>query len=198
MNPDDPEDYSRIIVSDTAEEPPTHYDKMDFNRMHDKVKKEMYAKYSDDPATWTVEKLATDYSVSQPRVQAILLLQEWEKRDRAAGLITEEDDLREDMVHEAHLRSVRKLEEQDGVKIETDKYKEQPVKTTGGPLRKFRVLTDTEPFPKKPDSEFYVNKLDASYKAERKLDAEHSASHKKVSNKRWTYVIKDSTRPNVK
>jgi len=58
----------------------------------------MYAKYSSSPETWTVAKLATTYGINQPRVQAILLLKEWEKADRALGLVTEDDDELEDLV----------------------------------------------------------------------------------------------------
>ena len=58
----------------------------------------MYEQYSSDPETWTVAKLATDYGIEQPRVQAILLLKEWEKQERALGLVTEEDDELEEMV----------------------------------------------------------------------------------------------------
>ena len=53
----------------------------------------MHAKYTADPATWTVPKLASAFGVSQPRVQAILLLTEWEKKDREIGKLTEEDEL---------------------------------------------------------------------------------------------------------
>ena len=58
----------------------------------------MHAKYTADPATWTVPKLASAFGVSQPRVQAILLLTEWEKKDREIGKLTEEDELLEELV----------------------------------------------------------------------------------------------------
>lgn len=90
--------------------------------MHDSVKQEIFAKYSNDPVQWNVPKLASVYGLSQPRVQAILLLKEWEKQDRAIGRVTEEHDRIEDCVHEAHLKAVRELEEQEQVSIRMDKY----------------------------------------------------------------------------
>jgi hypothetical protein len=63
-----------------------------------KVKQEMYDQHCANPEEWTVPKLATSFGCSQPRVQAILLLKEWEAKDRQAGLITPEHDLIEDLV----------------------------------------------------------------------------------------------------
>ena len=62
------------------------------------VKQEMYMQYCADPEEWTVSKLATVYKCSQPRVQAILLLKEWEQKDRELGLVTAEHDKIEDLV----------------------------------------------------------------------------------------------------
>lgn len=58
----------------------------------------MFAKYSENPEEWSVSKLATAYGVSQPRVQAILLLKTWEKQDEENGVSSELGNQLENMV----------------------------------------------------------------------------------------------------
>jgi hypothetical protein len=50
------------------------------------VKEQMYAQHLQNPEEYSVANLATSYGVSQPRVQAILLLKAWEKQDEANGV----------------------------------------------------------------------------------------------------------------
>lgn len=58
----------------------------------------MFAQHSDNPEEWTVAKLATVYGVSQPRVQAILLLKTWEKQDEENGVNSQLGNQLENMV----------------------------------------------------------------------------------------------------
>lgn len=192
QNPEDPENYSRI--TNTAESF-KRFDLMKgLNRMHDSTKMKMYLQYSDDPDTWTVAALATTYGVSQPRVQAILLLKEWEKRDRAVGLVTAEDDALEEAVHQAHLRSVRKLEAQEGVRLLSDQTEVESITVTKkGPLGKYRALREDEEMPETPDVDYHVLRWETKYEARRKELAAQDAKHIRVKNRRFTFVIKDTT-----
>ena len=190
-NPDDPDDYSRISATQSSF---TAFERMNLNRMHDSTKQKMYLQYCEDPASWTVANLATTYGVSQPRVQAILLLKEWEKRDRAMGLVTAEDDALEEEVHAAHLRSVRALAEQEGVTLTSTATEAEAHKPTKrGPLGKFRSLRDDEEKAEMPDLDAHVKRWEGRYKARLEEVAAQDAMHVRVKNKRWTYVIKDSS-----
>ena len=194
-NPSDPEDYSRITVTKSSF---NDFDKMSFSRMGDQVKTKMHHQHKEDPEAWSVAKLAAAYGVSQPRVQAILLLKEWEAQDRALGRVTTEDDELEILAHEAHMRSVQALEEQENVRIRTDKFEESSGRAKGGPLGKFRSLQDGDSLPEKPDPDHHVKVAEDKYAKRLAQDAEQDALHKRVPNKRWTYVIKDTTGRDVR
>lgn len=58
----------------------------------------MFAQHTENPEEWTVAKLAATYGVSQPRVQAILLLKTWEKQDEENGVNSELGNQLEDLV----------------------------------------------------------------------------------------------------
>ncbi len=109
-DPDDPDDYSRIVILEDYE---TDHKSLHLGRMDDAAKYEMFRRHREDPeGKWTVERLAATYGISQPRTQAILLLKTWEEAERAEGRVTEEDDAREAAVHEAHVAAVAKLLDQ--------------------------------------------------------------------------------------
>lgn len=136
--------------------------------------------------------------ISQPRVQAILLLKEWEKKDREVGLVTDEDDELEELVRQTlqyllmrshfficrcirhiwrqsknlknkrELRSIKRAPTPQYsygysdylMATFTRRYHETPSTVTGGPIGRFRTVGDNEPVPAKPDSFYYINKLE--------------------------------------
>jgi hypothetical protein len=164
------------------------------NRMPDSTKMKMYTQYSEDPETWTVARLSSTYGVSQPRVQAIFLLKEWEKRDRAVGLVTAEDDALEEAVHQAHIRSVRKLEGQEGVRLLDATTDIDSTKVTKkGPLGKFRTLREDEEMPETPDVDAHVKQWEEEFEARKKELAAQDSKHIRVKNKRYTFIIKDTS-----
>lgn len=186
---EDPDDWSRV----TFDESFTKLDKVDFSMLHDKVKVQMYKQWKEDPATWTVPKLATTYKVSQPRVQAILLLKEWEEEERALGLVTAHRDGLEDAMYNKHMAAVAQLEDEYKMPLRKDRYVSvDEAESRGGPLGKYQVLKDDEDVPEKPDPEGPAKKDDKVYLARKQREREQEAAHLRVKNKRWTFVVKDT------
>jgi len=193
-NPEDPEDYSRITTKTSFKD----FDKLCLSRMRDSEKKEIYAKYKSDPETYTVARLATVYGLNQPRVQAILLLEAWEEQERELGLVTPEDDKLEELVHEAHMRAIKELEIQEDIKIKTDKYSSRMQPPTRGPTGRFRTLREEEAVPEMPDLDYHVKRSEVEHERRKQEYAAQAEKHKRVPNKRWTFIIKDTSEPNIR
>lgn len=155
----------------------------------------MYGKYKQDPDVWTVEKLATTYGVSQPRVQAILLLQEWEVQEREAGLVTKDDESLEDIVHQAHYNFVSEVEKQYKVNLRSRGQKHQDVARAerGGYLGKFRFLRDEDEVPSMPDAKAPIERDIKLYMEKKARENEVDAEAIRVTTKRHTFVIKDTS-----
>lgn len=158
------------------------------------AKDEMFKRYSEDPEKWTVPKLASSFSVSQPRVQAILLMKTWEKKKRDAGLISAEDDKLEALVYQTHLDHVKNLEATHGVKLRRNRFTEESESSrAGGPLGRFRTVFDDEAAPKKPDPLAHFKRDDEQIQIKAELKQKLVEDAIRVQKKRWTFVVHDTS-----
>mmetsp|Transcript_12961 Transcript_12961/g.37697 ORF Transcript_12961/g.37697 Transcript_12961/m.37697 type:complete len:97 (-) Transcript_12961:280-570(-) len=95
------------------------------------------------------------------------------------------------------MATVSELEQEFKVKLRKNRFEEVEPDPAGGPMGKFRFLQDNEPTPPKPDPAAHLRRAEEKSIADVKLVEEQEKIHKRHSTKRFTFVIKDTTAPNV-